>query len=26
MLLGEQTAKRAAQLADRLELGLKIGR
>ena len=25
MLLGEQTAKRAAQLADRLELGLKIG-
>jgi len=26
MLLGEQTAKRAAQLADRLDLGLKIGR
>ena len=26
MLLGEQTAKRAAQLADRLELGLKLGR
>ena len=25
MLLGEQTAKRAAQLADRLELGLKLG-
>jgi exopolyphosphatase/guanosine-5'-triphosphate,3'-diphosphate pyrophosphatase len=25
MLLGEQTAKRAAQLADRLEMGLKIG-
>ena len=26
MLLGEQTAKRASQLADRLELGLKLGR
>jgi exopolyphosphatase/guanosine-5'-triphosphate,3'-diphosphate pyrophosphatase len=26
MLLGEQTAKRAATLADHLELGLKIGR
>jgi exopolyphosphatase/guanosine-5'-triphosphate,3'-diphosphate pyrophosphatase len=26
MLLGEQTAKRAATLADQLELGLKIGR
>jgi exopolyphosphatase/guanosine-5'-triphosphate,3'-diphosphate pyrophosphatase len=26
MLLGEQTAKRAAQFADRLELGLKLGR
>jgi len=25
MLLGEQTAKRASQLADRLEMGLKIG-
>jgi exopolyphosphatase / guanosine-5'-triphosphate,3'-diphosphate pyrophosphatase len=26
MLLGEQTAKRASQFADRLELGLKLGR
>ncbi|HEX4199800.1 MAG TPA: Ppx/GppA phosphatase family protein [Caulobacteraceae bacterium] len=26
MLLGEQTAKRAAQFADRLEMGLKLGK
>jgi exopolyphosphatase/guanosine-5'-triphosphate,3'-diphosphate pyrophosphatase len=26
MLLGEQTAKRAATLADQLKMGLKIGR
>jgi len=25
MLLGEQTAKRAATLADQLELGLRMG-